>query len=116
MFLSGLKNIYRVTTIKLYSPMTRALTECVLDPFISLIVFLSKYIIKDNFWIFFTINIFCWFINAFFSLVYNDCIVLYCWGLEHETYLEIISRSLLINNEDDDSFDSNEEIELVEKN
>lgn len=115
-FLSGLKNIYRVTTIKLYSPMTRALTECVLDPFISLIVFLVEYNIKDNFWIFFTINIICLFINAFFSLVYNDCIVLYCWGLEHETYLEIASRSSLINNEDDDSFDSNEEIELVEKN
>ena len=96
--------------------MTRALTECVLDPFISLIVFLSKYNIKDNFWIFFTINIICLLINAFFSLVYNDFIVLYCWGLEHETYLEISSRSSLINNEDDDSSDSNEEIELVEKN
>ena len=115
--LSGLKNIYRVTTIKLYSPMTRALTECVLDPFLSLIVILKKYNIEEeNFTVFLSINIICLFINTFFSLVYNDFIVLYCCGLEHETYLEITSRSSLINDEDDNTSDSNEEIELIEKN
>jgi len=31
---SALKNIYRVATIKLYSPMTRALAESILDPLI----------------------------------------------------------------------------------
>ena len=30
--LTGFKNIYRVITIKIYSRMTRALTECILDP------------------------------------------------------------------------------------
>ena len=34
---------------------------------------------------------------SFFSLVYNDFIILYCCGLEHYTYIEIDRRLNLDN-------------------
>ena len=93
--LSGFKNIYRVNTIKLYSPMTRALTECILDPIITFFNLFYNDIKdnKENFLIFFIINVVSLFIMAFCSLVYNDFVVLYCYGLEKETHLEISKRS-----------------------
>ena len=96
--LSGFKNIYRVNTTKLYSPMTRALTECILDPIITIF---NLFIYNDNkgnreyFWIFFTINVVSLFIITFCSLVYNDFVVLYCYDLEKNTHLEISKRSAI---------------------
>ena len=40
--LSGLKNIYRRYTVKLYSPMTRALAESILDPFFIIYGYVDK--------------------------------------------------------------------------
>ena len=106
--LSGLKNIYRVATIKLYSPMTRALAEIFLDPIIIMYTLYRDSEIYDfNYCVFYIINIFCLIIMTFCSCVYNDFIVLYCCGLEHDTYGEIIKRSLTIEigNNLDESFD-----------
>ena len=106
--LSGLKNIYRVATIKLYSPMTRALAEIFLDPIIIMYTLYRDSEIYDfNYCVFYVINIFCLIIMTFCSCVYNDFIVLYCCGLEHDTYGEIIKRSLTIEigNNLDESFD-----------
>ena len=94
--LSGFKNFYRVNTTKLYSPMTRALTECILDPIITIIKLFLYNNNKENseyFWFFFTINVVSLFIITFCSLVYNDFVVLYCYGLEKDTHLEITKRS-----------------------
>ena len=106
--LSGLKNIYRVATIKLYSPMTRALAEIFLDPIIIMYTLYRDSEIYDfNYCVFYVINIFCLIIMTFCSCVYNDFIVLYCCGLEHDTYGEIIKRSLTNENTIylDESFD-----------
>ena len=106
--LSGLKNIYRVATIKLYSPMTRALAEIFLDPIIIMYTLYRDSEIYDfDYCVFYVINIFCLIIMTFCSCVYNDFIVLYCCGLEHDTYGEIIKRSLTIEigNNLDESFD-----------
>jgi len=104
---SSFKNIYRVATIKLYSPMTRALAETILDPIIITYSLINNSNgIKNNdkgysnnllFGFYFGINIFLSIIMAFCSCVYNDFIVLYCCGLEYNTYLEVSKRCLLNN-------------------
>ena len=93
--LSLFKNIYRVLTIKLYSPMTRALAESIIDPFDFIYLFISKEIKEINYFIEVLI---CLLITSFLSFVYNDFIVLYCCGLEYNTHLEIQKRSLLYEN------------------
>ena len=98
LILSGLKNIYRVATIKFYSPMTRALAEIFLDPFICLYtLYRDNKQYDSNFWVFYGSNIFCLIIMTFCSCVYNDLIVLYCCGLEYDTYSEVTKRALTID-------------------
>jgi len=94
LIISGFRNAYRVTTNKYYSPMSRALFESTFDPLLFLYNTLT-FNRKDEykgFWIYFSIVLFCLTIIAFFSLVYNDFIILYCCGLQHNTYSEITSR------------------------
>ena len=74
--------------------MSRALFESTLDPFLFLYNTLT-FNRKDDykgFWIYFSLVIFCLSLIAFFSLVYNDFIILYCCGLQHNTYSEITHR------------------------
>jgi len=93
--LSLFKNIYRVLTIKLYSPMTRALAESIIDPFDFIYLFIGEEIKEITNFIVILISLF---ITSFLSFVYNDFIVLYCCGLEYNTHLEILKRSLLYEN------------------
>ena len=105
LILSLFKNVYRVLTIKSYSPMTRALAESIIDPFDFIYLFINRkkiYNLKNNNIlnnIFYFIVIFiCLLITSFLSFVYNDFIVLYCCGLEYNTHLEIQKRSILYEN------------------
>ena len=117
---SGFKNAYRVSTNKYYSPMSRALFESTLDPFLFIynsLTFDDKN--NKNYWVYFSIVLFCLAIISFFSLVYNDFIILYCCGLQHNTYDEITNRlysqpimeddDLLNENENETSSSVNEE-------
>ena len=117
---SGFKNAYRVSTNKYYSPMSRALFESTLDPFLFIYNSLSfDNKDKTNYWIYFLIVLFSLVIISFFSLVYNDFIILYCCGLQHITYDEITNRlysqpileddDLLNENENETSSSVNEE-------
>ena len=126
LIISSFKNMYRVLTVQYYSPMTRALAESILDPFILLYHFFLNEKSPSNF-IYFFLIIFCLTINALCSLVYNDFIVVYCCGMEHDTYLEINKRlfsSLNYNdsilNENDSDSDENDndvnEKEITELN
>ena len=96
--LTMFKNIYRVVTIKVFSPMTRALAESILDPFIVVYYMFNddgnsnKY---SNFWVYCGVIILCSIIMPFSSCLYNEFIVLFCCGLEHETHIEIIRRGTL---------------------
>ena len=67
------------------------------------------------------INLLCLILIVFCSFVYNDFIILYCFGLEHDTYTEIRKRSIVLNNDilgeedndnDNDSDDGGEKLEL----
>ena len=99
--LSSFKNIFRVLTNKSYSPMTRALAESIIDPFDFIYLFIKNEIIKEgiNLYYFIAIAV-SLFVISFLLLVYNDFIVLYCFGLEYNTHLEIQKRAILYENID----------------
>jgi len=129
LIINGFKNLYRVLTIQYYSSMTRALAESILDPFI-ILYYLILFIIdntqpekekqkekeqKKFIYAYYILIIFCLIIIAFCSLVYNDFIVLYCWGMEENTYIEIKKRSysnlnnaILDENDSDSDEDDND--------
>ena len=110
----GLRNAYRVTTNKYYSPMSRALIESSLDPFIFLYNSLSSNNERNlEFWSYFGFITSCLTIIAFFSLVYNDFIVLYCCGLERNTYSEITRRLYLDTIHVIKEFKDEEESQLI---
>ena len=99
---SGFRNIYRVTTIKLYSPMVRAITEAIFDP---ILVGYKLFEYKDKF--FYWINMICLILMVFASLIFTEFIVLYCFGLEYSTHIEIYERSIINDFEDTQSVDDN---------
>ena len=125
LIISGLRNSYRVKTNKYYSPMSRALFESTLDPILFL-YYTLKYNEKDQYygyWLYFGFILFCLTIIAFFSLIYNDLIILFCCGLEYDTYIGITYRLSSqefehiindINNDDNKNLQGNN-IELFER-
>jgi len=92
--------------------MTRALTESIIDPF----DFICQFFINNNndrkikcellYYIFISILLF---ITSFLSLIYNDFIILYCCGLEYNTYLEIHKRAISYENLNGDLFEEEED-------
>ena len=90
----GFSNIYKLFTIKIYSPTTRILFDCLLDIFLFI-----YYSIKDAnpktkiFTLYFWINSAFQIIIIFFILVYNEFFVLYFCDMEKNTYLEIQKRA-----------------------
>ena len=95
---SGFRSLYRIHTVQYFSPMARALFELILDPFIVVYKLLkSRQEIKNEInhsEIYSIIITACLLIISFFSLVYNDFIVLYCCGFEEHTFLEIKKRAI----------------------
>ena len=81
--------------------MARALFELILDPSGALYKFWAKdedikREIKFSI-IYYIITATSLILISIFALVYNDFLVLYCCGLEKETYLEIQKRALSKN-------------------
>ena len=94
--LSGARNSYRVTTNKLYSPMTRALADSILDP----LLIIYYYFFDDDFKVdgkrnitYFIINLITSIIMVFCSCVYNELIILFCCKLEYDTHHEVSIRA-----------------------
>ena len=92
---SGFKTIYKILTVKTYSPMTRTLADSFLDIFFNIYYYWD--IIKGNdilrmtcFWI----DLFFKVIIIFFNCVFNELLVLYCFGMDKNTYLEITERAI----------------------
>ena len=113
--LSLFKNIYRVLTIKSYSPMTRALAESIIDPFDFIYLFIFKPSSNLNNY-YYIIIIIALFIISFLSFVYNDFIVLYYCGLEYNTHLEIQKRAILYENIDGSIMDLERNLLVKEEN
>ena len=104
-FLSGFKNIYRILTNKYFSPTTKSLADVILDPILIIIYYSFESDFKTNEKkkgsYYFIINIFISFILVFVSCIYNEFIVLYCFKLEHDTFLEISLRAQILEIRED---------------
>ena len=96
LFLSGVKTVYRLYTIKFYSPTTRAFIDSILDIFVIIYNNKIKPGHKEEIDIFFIIDLISTVIMVLCSLIYNDFLVLNFCGLAHNTYLEISKRALSI--------------------
>lgn len=94
--LCGGRNIFRVITTKIYSPMTRGLTDYFINP----IYFIYDYSLGNDFikkgekdFNYFLINLIISLIISFCGCVYNEFIVLFCCGLERNTHDQISIRA-----------------------
>ena len=116
MILSGVQNTFRVVTTKIYSLMASTLALYFFNP----IYIISTLILNEDFvsnkkrnYIYFSINLVLTIIVSFCGLVYNEFIILFFYGLQHDTYKEISFRASLpydmsyIYNINDDEEDSN---------
>ena len=98
MILSGLKNIFRVVTIKIYSPMESILTYYIINPLyfpyyvIKLGDFKDKYKDKIN-GLYLALNTIIAVIISLCGCIYVEFIILYCCGLESGTHYQISERA-----------------------
>ena len=100
--LSGVRNIFRVITNKIYSPMTKALTDYIMNPATILFEFLIE---KDfltekrrNYGYFF-LNLIISIIITICGCIHNEILVLYFCGLEYQTHEQISKRAKYLDNE-----------------
>ena len=109
-FLSCGRNIYRITTNKLYSPTDKALSNYIFVPFLIII----NYHVNDDFYkifFYFISNLLLSLIIVFCGIVYNEFIILFCFNLQYDTHIEVSKRAKRIDSKsfelsvNDDSFD-----------
>ena len=98
--LCGGRNIFKVITTKLYSPMARVFTDYFINP-----IYLIYYFSLDNDFstdsyvksaFYFSINLILSIIISFCGCVFNEFIILFFCGLEHETHDQITKRGKYI--------------------
>ena len=95
---SGGKNLFRVVTTKLFSPMVTTLQDYVLNPIYLLYYwgFHEDFKKGENIDIpYFVVNIIISLIISFFGCVYNEFIILLFCGLEHDTHDQISQRAIV---------------------
>ena len=89
-------NIYKVLINGLFSPMVKTLSVYILNP----IIFIYYFIIKYDFlyegernWLYFMTNIIISIVISFFGCVFNEFLVLSCFGLDHDTHFSVSRRA-----------------------
>ena len=96
MLISGAKNLFRVVTNRIYSPMAKTLSDYFLNP-VYLIYYYgacNDFTIKDKFdALYFSINFIISVLISFFGCVYNEFIILFFCKMEHDTHYQISRRS-----------------------
>ena len=113
--LCGLKNAYRVITNKIYSPMTKSLTDYFLNPLYLILHYIEGDFIsggKQSI-IYFLINFILCIINNLFGSVFNEIIILFFCDFEKETHNQISYRSTIIYKEDSEIIDNIEEEDIL---
>ena len=105
--LSMLTNAYKVYANIIFSPMTRGLIDYILNPLFNIYFFVMQLEFDRNYFFFFLSEI-IGIIISFFGCVYNEYIILSCYGLDEETNLAIETPAKSPENfplvEKDDSF------------
>ena len=98
-FASGAgRNIYRIITNKLFSPMTRTLTDSILDP-ISIILYYkynNDFIYKREVNFYFIINLVISFIIVICGCIYNEILVIFCCQLDENTHSQVAHRASIL--------------------
>ena len=94
--LSALMNIYKIICNYVYTPTAKSLPAYFLNPFLIIYYFIEENDFtsggKQNYF-YLIINIILAIIIDFFALIYNEFFILYCCGLEYETYYGISERA-----------------------
>ena len=100
--LSGGRNVFRVITTKVYSPMARSLTDYFLNPiYLTLDFALKKDFLKQGKRNipYFIVNLILSFIISICGCVYNEFIVLLFCGLGINTHDQVSKRAKILTNE-----------------
>ena len=100
MILSGGNNTFRLITLKIYSPMTSTFMKYILNPFYIIYYFICE----DDFisngkpnYAYFIINLVLSLILSFCGCVFNEFLILFCFGFERDTYNQVTKRSITEN-------------------
>ena len=92
----ALKNIYRMPTIMLFTPMNKNLADIIINPIYIVYYFIEgKDFSKNgqrNYLYFFT-NLIILIIFDICGLIFNEFLILYCCRLDHNTYITISNRA-----------------------
>ena len=97
--LCGGRNVFRIITNKIYSPMAKTLTDYILNPIYIIIDFArgKDFLSKENLRIpYFILNLIVSFIITICGCVYNEFIILFCFKFEYETHNQIAIRASFI--------------------
>lgn len=98
LLLSGLLSLYKIYCIAYYSPMMKNLTDYILVPVINILSYFLKMDFYDSVAYFVACEIISIIID-FFGFVYNEFIILFCYGLEYDTKFNISSRMESVENQ-----------------
>ena len=94
---SALRNAFKMVTIKLYSPITRTLSDNVLTPLYLIVYFIIgvDFQYEENRdYFYFIVNLLLSIIVSFSSFIYSEFIVVFCCGLETNTHDQVVKRAL----------------------
>ena len=98
LFFSAILRVYQIYCVVIHSPMIKSLADYIFAPIFNILFFIEKQEFYDSI-VYFVICEILSIIMGFFGCVYNEFIVLFCCGLEHNTKFDISSRAELpINN------------------
>ena len=94
--LSAGVNIYKIICNVIYNPIAKSLPAYFLNP-----AFIIYYFIEENDfksggqrnYFYFILNLILSLIIDFFALIYNEFLILYCFGLQHGTHYAIADRA-----------------------
>ena len=78
------RNIYKIITIKLYSPTTKALSDYIFVPLLIIYYFIfdNDFTVNNNkIYYYFILNLIISFIIVICGLIYNEFLVLFFWNL-----------------------------------
>ena len=88
---SAILNAYRIYCNVIYSPMARSMADYFASPLLNIYYFLVENDFNGNLFYFLISEIISLAMD-FIGCVYNDYLILYCWGLEHDTKDAIFDR------------------------
>ena len=99
-------NIYRIYCNVIYTPMARSLIDYLINPLMNISIMHNNMdIFHHNVTYFIICEIIC-IVLSFFGCVFNEYIILYCCGLEHDTQDEVANRA---NNQSQNELNDNDE-------